>query len=86
MIHSSIASTSTIGNDVSIGRFCVIGENVVVGRGSRIGNHVILHDGTRLGEAVREDDNAARAVRRGQGPWQANLADPHGHFTPRYLL
>ena len=58
MIHSSIASTSTMGNDVSIGRFCVIGENVVVGRGCRIGNHVILHDGTRLGEEVRIDDNA----------------------------
>ena len=57
MFQSSIATTSTIGSDVSIGHFCVIGEGVVVGDGCKIGHHVILHDGTIIGSGVRVDDN-----------------------------
>ena len=57
MNHSSIASTASIGDDVTFGHFCVVGEGVVIGKGCRIGSHVVLHDGTQIGEDVRIDDH-----------------------------
>lgn len=61
MIHSSaiVGADSCIGEDVSIGAFCIVGEDrpeldaVHVGDGSIIRSHSVVYRGTRLGERVQ---------------------------------
>ena len=51
MIHPSalVDPSARIGNDVSIGPFCVIGPDVEIGEGTRIGPHVVIDGPTRIG-------------------------------------
>lgn len=55
---SYISDSAKLGDDVTIGKFCVIEDNVVIGNGCRIGNHVVIHKDTHIGANVRIDDNA----------------------------
>lgn len=56
MATSIISSSAKIGNDTTIGEFCVIGDNVKIGNGSVIGHNVTIHTDTVIGENVRVDD------------------------------
>lgn len=56
MIHSIISRSATIGDDTSVGHYCVIGDNVSIGQGCRVGHHVVIYDGTTIGNNVRIDD------------------------------
>jgi UDP-3-O-[3-hydroxymyristoyl] glucosamine N-acyltransferase len=51
-IHSTacIADTATIGENASIGAYCVIGENVHIGRNALLHPHVVIYDGARIGD------------------------------------
>ncbi len=52
---ASIGHGSTIGADVSVGRFVVIGAGAVVGDRAVIGTHVVIEDRAVLGHDVRLD-------------------------------
>ena len=56
MATSIISSSAKIGNDTTIGEFCVIGDNVKIGNGSVLGHNVTIHPDTIIGENVRIDD------------------------------
>ena len=57
MQHSVIASTARLGENTTLGHFCVIGEHVVIGQGGQIGHHVVIHEGATIGDYVRIDDH-----------------------------
>jgi UDP-2-acetamido-3-amino-2,3-dideoxy-glucuronate N-acetyltransferase len=52
-----ISDNAKIGDNVSIGRFCVIEDNVTVGDNCIIANNVVIHEGSAIGNNVRIDDN-----------------------------
>lgn len=57
MQHAVIAPTAQLGENTTLGHFCVVGKHVVVGQGCQIGHHVVLHEGTVIGDDVRIDDH-----------------------------
>ena len=57
-MSSIIAETAIIGQDTSLGHYCVVGENVSIGSGCRIGHHVVIHDDTVIGNECVVDDHA----------------------------
>lgn len=52
MIHPSaiISDSATIGDNVSIGPYCVIGDNVSIGAHSELRSHVVIEGDTKIGE------------------------------------
>ncbi len=52
VIHPTaiIAKTAILGEEVSIGPFCVIGERVQIGKGSCLDSHVVIEANTIIGE------------------------------------
>ena len=60
MIHVSaiIDSSAKIGDNVSIGPFCVIGADVAIGDGTHIGSHVVIDGPTRIGRDNRIHSHA----------------------------
>ncbi len=52
MIHPTavISDSATIGNDVTIGPFCVIGDNVTIGDRCELKSHVVIDGTTVIGE------------------------------------
>ena len=54
-IHSSsvVSSNATIGENVTIGPFCVVEDDVIIGDGTTLMSHVVVGDGARLGKDVR---------------------------------
>jgi UDP-N-acetylglucosamine acyltransferase len=52
MIHPSaiISSSATIGENVSIGAYCVIGDNVSIGDNSILKSHVVIDGHTSIGK------------------------------------
>jgi len=57
-MSSIIAESASIGENTTVGHFCVIDENVVIGSGCRIGHHVIIHPDTVIGDDCVIDDHA----------------------------
>ena len=55
---SKIAQTAIIGDNTTLGAYCVIDEGVEIGEQCVIGNHVVIHPGSRFGARVRIDDHA----------------------------
>lgn len=53
-----IDEKSTIGENVTLGKFVVIEEDVHIGDNCLIGSNVVIHKGSRIGSSVRVDDNA----------------------------
>ena len=55
MIHPSaiIDPAAELGENVSVGPFCVIGADVRIGSGSQIGPHVVIKGATRIGQENR---------------------------------
>ncbi|MGA3024249.1 MAG: UDP-3-O-(3-hydroxymyristoyl)glucosamine N-acyltransferase [Bryobacteraceae bacterium] len=51
-IHPSavIAETARIGEDASIGAYCVIGEGVTLGRNAVLHPHVVIYEGAAIGD------------------------------------
>lgn len=56
--NSFIASSVKIGDNFSIGNFCVFENNVSIGYDCIIGHNVVIREGTKIGNAVRIDDNS----------------------------
>jgi len=54
VIHSSsvVSERARIGENVTIGPFCVVEDDVHVGEGTKLMSHVVLGSGTRLGAEV----------------------------------
>lgn len=50
-IHPSaiVSPRAEIGNDVSIGPFCILEDDVHIGEGCQLAGHVVIKDGTTLG-------------------------------------
>jgi hypothetical protein len=53
-----IASSARIGEDLSIGNYCIVEENVTIGRNVSIGNGVIIYRDTVIRDNVVIQDNA----------------------------
>ena len=58
MPTSSISPSASIGENTTLGHFCVVEDNVTLGRGCLIGHHVVLRAGTIVGDYTRIDDHA----------------------------
>ncbi len=58
MATSIISSSAKIGDNTTVGQFCVIGDNVKIGNGSVVGHNVTIHADTIIGNNVRVDDGA----------------------------
>ena len=54
-IHSSavVSESARLGENVTIGPYCVIGDEVEIGDGSIIGPHAVIEKGTSLGKECR---------------------------------
>ncbi len=54
-IHPSsvVSERARIGENVTIGPFCVVEDDVEIGNGTTLMSHVVLGNGTRLGSEVR---------------------------------
>ncbi len=50
-----INETAKIGEEVTLGLFCVIEADAVIGDGCQIGPHVVVHAGSQVGREVRID-------------------------------
>ena len=52
VIHPTavISESATIGENVTIGPFCVVDDNVTIGDGCILKSHVVVHDPTRIGK------------------------------------
>lgn len=63
-IHPSaiVSSKARIGNNVSIGPFCVVEDDVEIGDGTELISHVVLGNGARIGSEVRIHPNAVIAT------------------------
>lgn len=55
---SQIAASAQIGDNTTLGAFCVIGNSVIIGKDCVIGNHVVVYDGSVIGNGVRIDDHS----------------------------
>ncbi len=72
---SVIAPNASIGEGTSIGAFSVIGENVTIGAGCQIGHHVVIHEHTTIGDHVRIDDHTTIGKQPMRSPNSAVTAD-----------
>ena len=55
--NNSIDPSVEIGENFSIGNFCVIEKNVNIGNDCILGHNVVIREGTNIGNSVRIDDN-----------------------------
>jgi UDP-N-acetylglucosamine acyltransferase len=53
-IHASaiVGAHAELGEDVSIGPYCIVGDGVVLGRGVRLVSHVVIDRDTEVGEGT----------------------------------
>ena len=73
--QASIELSASIGQDTSIGAFCVIGKHVKIGKGCQIGHHVVIHDETVIGDGVRIDDHTSIGKQPMRAPNSAVSSD-----------
>ena len=86
---SSIAPSATIGDDTTIGHYCVVGDDVRIGRGCVIGHHVVIHPGTVIGDSVRIDDHATvgkQPMRAANTAVTAEQVQPPARIGDRCIL
>lgn len=75
MQHTLCSDSVHIGDDTTIGHFCVIEEDVTIGRGCQIGHHVVIHKGTTIGDDVRIDDHTTIGKQPMRAPNSAVTSD-----------
>ncbi len=55
---TSISKTAQIGENVSLGEFCVIEDGVILGDGCVVDHHVVIKKGSIIGSGVRIDSHS----------------------------
>lgn len=51
-----IDPAANVGENTTLGKFCVIEKDVVIGKNCAVGNHVVIHSGVSIGDNIRIDD------------------------------
>lgn len=77
MPRSTIDPSAQVGNNTTLGHYCVIEENVHIGKDCALGHHVVIRAGTVIGDHVRIDDHTTIGKQPMRAPNSAVTDDAH---------